>query len=125
MVSVCFIQPCFKSIFCQGNLFFTSYAAWYVGTHESTIFIMRTHWDAINDFMMGKYFHKRLYEYYPQRPVCFVEFLANPSEQTYFLKESSLYIYFLLLVISLFFSGVKFKLLFIGSNHYSCARHNC
>ena len=28
---------------------------------------------------MGKYFHKRLYEYYPKRPVRFVDFLANPS----------------------------------------------
>ena len=29
---------------------------------------MRTHWSAINDFMAGKYFHKRLYEYYPHLP---------------------------------------------------------
>ena len=69
---------------------------------------MRTHWDAINDFMMGKYFHKRLYEYYPQRPICFVDFLANPSDQTYFFKESSLYVYYLLLVISLFFKSLYF-----------------
>ena len=32
----------------------------YVGTHESTIFIVRTHWGAINDFIVSKYFHKRL-----------------------------------------------------------------
>ena len=63
---------------------------------------MRTHWNAINDFKMGKYLHKRLYESYPQRPVRFVDFLANPSDQTFFFKESSLYIYYLLLVISLF-----------------------
>ena len=63
---------------------------------------MRTHWDAINYFMMGKYFHKRLYEYYSQRPARFVEFLANPSDQMHFFKESSLYVYYLLLVISLF-----------------------
>ena len=46
---------------------------------------MGTHWNAINDFMMGKYLHKRLYESYPQRPVHFVDFLANSSYQTYFL----------------------------------------
>ena len=34
--------------------------------------------------MMGKYFLKRLYESYSQRPVRFVDFLANPSDQTYF-----------------------------------------
>ena len=71
--------------------------------HESTIFIMRTHWNAINDLMMGKYFHKRLYESYRQRPVRFVDFLANPSDQKYLFKESSLYVYYLLVVISLFF----------------------
>ena len=71
--------------------------------HESTIFIMRTHWNAINDLMMGKYFHKRLYESYRQRPVPFVDFLANPSDQKYLFKESSLYVYYLLVVISLFF----------------------
>ena len=70
--------------------------------HESTIFIMRTHWNAINDLMMGKYFHKRLYESYRQRPVRFVDFLANPSDQKYLFKESSLYVYYLLVVISLF-----------------------
>ena len=64
---------------------------------------MRTHWDVINDFMMGKYYHKRLYEYYPQRPVRLVDFLVNPFYQTYFFKESSLYVYYLLLVISLFY----------------------
>ena len=76
---------------------------WYVGTHESTIFIMRTHWDAINGLKMGKYLHKRLYEYYPPRSLRFVDFLANSSDQMYFFKESSLYVYYLLLVISLFF----------------------
>ena len=55
----------------------------------------------INDFMMGKYFCKRLY--YLQRPVRFINFLANPFDLTYFIKESSLYVYHLLLVISLFF----------------------
>ena len=75
----------------------------YEGTHESTIFIMRTYWNAINDFMIGNYFHKHSYEYYPKRPVRVVEYLANASDQTYFLKESSLYAYYLLFVISLFF----------------------
>ena len=70
--------------------------------HESTISTMRTHWDVINDFMLGKYFHKRLYGYYAQRPVCPVDFLVNLSDQKYFFKESSLYVYYLL-VISLFF----------------------
>ena len=63
---------------------------------------MGTYWDVINDFMMGKYFHKSFYEYYPQGPIRFADFLANPSNQTYFFKESSLYVYYLL-VISLFF----------------------
>ena len=65
---------------------------------------MRTHWhwNAINDFMMGEYFHKRLYESYPQRPVRFVDFLANPSDETYFFKETYLYVYYVLLVISFF-----------------------
>ena len=58
---------------------------------------------------MGKYFHKRLYDYYPQRPVRFVDFLANPSDQTYFLKESSLYVYYLRLVIFLFFKVYIFS----------------
>ena len=91
------------------KLFFYFLRRWFVGTHESTFFIMRTHWNAINDFMMGKYFHKCLYEYYPQRPVRFVDFLANPSDQTYFFKESSLYVYYLLLVISLFFKVYIFS----------------
>ena len=142
----------------------------YAGTHESTIFIMRTHRDAINDLMIDKCLHKRLYEHCPQRPVRFVDFLANPSDQKYFFKESSLHVYYLPLVISLFLKvyiflqvlqichfascilwyfdfiqvatrnylslgeqiatqmeqclkmfGVKFKLLYIGSNHYFCA----
>ena len=71
--------------------------------HESTIFIMRTHWNAINDLMMGKYFHKRLYESYRQRPVRFVDFLANPSDQKYLFKESSLIIF-----LSLFLCFLKF-----------------
>ena len=62
-----------------------------------------------DDFMKGKYFHKRLYNYYPQRPVRFVDFLANPFDQTYFLKEYSLYVYYLLLVISLFFKVYIFS----------------
>ena len=81
---------------------------WYVGTHESTIFIMCTHWCAINDFIMGEYFHKRLYGHYPQRPVRFVNFLVNSSHQTYFFKKSSLYFYYLLLLISLFFKVYVF-----------------
>ena len=32
----------------------------------------------------------QLYEFYPQRSVCFVDFLANPSEQTYFFNGLSL-----------------------------------
>ena len=44
------------------NLLFSSYVAWYVGTHESLISIMYTHvwsltllfWDTINGFMMGE-----------------------------------------------------------------------
>ena len=60
---------------------------------------MRTYWIAK---MKGKYFHRGLYEYYPQRPVRFVDFLANPTDQTYFFKESSFYVYYFLLVISLF-----------------------
>ena len=53
--------------------------------------------------MMCKCFHKLLYEYYyPQRPVCFLDLLANPSDQTFFLRES-FYVYYILLVISLFF----------------------
>ena len=53
--------------------------------------------------MIGNYFHKHSYEYYPKHPVRVVEYLANASDQTYFLKESSLYAYYLLFVISLFF----------------------
>ena len=46
---------------------------------------MRTHWHAVNNFVMGKYFHKRLYEYYPQRPARFVDFLVNlPTKGTFF-----------------------------------------
>ena len=70
---------------------------------------MRIHWDAINDFMMGKYFHKLLYEPYPQRTVRFFYFLANPSDQTYFSKESSFYVHYLLLIISLFFKVYIFS----------------
>ena len=80
---------------------------WYVGLHESTIFIMRTHWDAINGFMMSKYFHKRLCEHYSQRPVRFVDFLVNPSDQTLFFRESSLSFYYLL-IISLFYKTYNF-----------------
>ena len=47
----------------QENLLFTSSIEWYVRTHESAIFIMGTHWDDINDYITGKYFQKRLYEY--------------------------------------------------------------
>ena len=71
---------------------------------------MCTHWDAINDFMMSKYFHKRLYESNSQRPVRFVDFLANPSDQTHFFKECSLYVCYLLLVISLFFKVYVFSI---------------
>ena len=80
---------------------------WYVGMHESTISTTRTHWDVINDFMLGKYFHKRLYGYYAQRPVCSVDFLVNLSDQKYFFKESSLYVYYLR-VISLFLKFIFF-----------------
>ena len=59
--------------------------------------------------MMGKYFHKRLYESYPQRPLRFVDFLANPFDQTYFFNESSIYVYYLLLVISSFFKVYIFS----------------
>ena len=59
--------------------------------------------NAINDFMMGKYFVIRLYESYLQGPVRFVDFLTNLYDETYFFKESTLYIYYLLLIISLFF----------------------
>ena len=44
-----------------------------------------------------------MYEFYLQRPVWFVDFLANPSEQTYFFNGPSLYVFYILLVISLFF----------------------
>ena len=74
-------NPCVKIIFWV-KLFFTSYISWHIGTFEFIIFIMHTHWDAINDFMMGRYFRKRLDEYYPQCLARFVEFLANPSDQT-------------------------------------------
>ena len=70
---------------------------------------MRTQWDEINDFMIGKYFPKRLYECYFQRPVRFVDFLGNPSDQIYFSKESSLYVYYLLIVISRFFKVYIFS----------------
>ena len=91
-VSVSFIQQYFRIIFCQGNLFFIFYADRMQVL--MIVFVVRTYWDAIYDFIMGKYFHKRLREYYPQ---------SNPSDQTYFLKESSLYVCNLLLIISLFF----------------------
>ena len=97
-------------IFCWRKLFFTSVVAWYAGTHESTIFIMYTHWNATNDFIMDEnfcilfiFFNKRLYEYYSQRLVRFVDFLAKSSDQMYFFNEPSLYVYYLLLVVSLFF----------------------
>ena len=48
-------------IFFFFNLFVTSYVAWYVGTHESTISVMCTNWDATNDFMMGKSFVYNLF----------------------------------------------------------------
>ena len=81
---------------------------------------MRTHWNPINDFMMGKYFDKRLYESYPQRPVCFVDFLANPSDQMYFFKESSLYVYYLLIIISLFFKVFIFSTGTVNMLFYHC-----
>ena len=49
------------------------------------------------------FFNKRLYEYYSQRLVRFVDFLAKSSDQMYFFNEPSLYVYYLLLVVSLFF----------------------
>ena len=67
-------------------------------------------WNAITDFMFDKYsrllffLNKRLYEYYPQRPVRFVYVLANPSEQTYFFNGASFYLYYLLLVLSFLFN---------------------
>ena len=70
---------------------------------------MRTHWNAVNDLIMNKSYHKRLYEFYRQCPVCFVDFLAIPSYQKYFFKVSSSYVYYLLLVISLFFKVYIFS----------------
>ena len=45
---------------------------------------MGTHWNAINDFMMGKYFHKGLYENYLRRPVHSIDFLAKPPTKRTF-----------------------------------------
>ena len=71
---------------------------------------MNTHCEAVSDFAMRKYIrllftflNKRLYEYYPQRPVRSADFSANPSDQTCFFNEPLLYVYYLLLVISLLF----------------------
>ena len=49
------------------------------------------------------FLNKRLYEFYPQRHLRFVDFIPNLSEQIYFFNGPSLYIYYLLLVISLIF----------------------
>ena len=49
------------------------------------------------------FFNKRFSEYYSQRPVRFVDFLAKSSDQMNFFNEPSLYVYYLLLVVSLFF----------------------
>ena len=89
--------------FVKETFFVTSYVTWYVGLHEFTIFIMRTHWDAINGFMMSKYFHKRLCEYYSQRPVRFVDFLVNPSDQKLFLGSPP----FLFIILLLFLCFIK------------------
>ena len=82
---------------------------------------MCDHWrnifsDAINDFMMGKYFclstvffNKRLCDYYPERPVCFVHFLANSPKATYLFSGFSLYVYYLLLAFSLFWKMCTFS----------------
>ena len=48
---------------------------------------MGTHWNAINDFMMGKYFHKGLYENYLQRPVHSIDFLAKPPTKHTFARS--------------------------------------
>lgn len=45
--------------------------------------------------------NKRLYYYYPQRPVRFDHFLANPPKQTYFFNDASIHVYNFLLAISL------------------------
>ena len=50
-----------------------------------------------------------LYEFYSQSPVRFLDFLANPSEQTFFLNGLSLYVYYFLLVTSLFFKDCIFS----------------
>ena len=87
-----------------------SYVTWNLGTHEPTFFIMHTHCEAVSDSAMRKnirllftFLNKRLYEYYPQRLVRSADFLANPSDQTCFFNEPLLYVYYLLLVISLLF----------------------
>ena len=51
-----FYSAVFQSYFLLRKPFLYFVCRWYVGTHESTIFIMRTHSDAINDFKMNKYF---------------------------------------------------------------------
>ena len=52
--------------------------------------------------MMSTNFHKGLFEYYRQRPVRFVDFLANPSDQAYFFKKFTSYVHYLVLDDSFF-----------------------
>ena len=65
-------------------------------------FSLCAHIGMINDFMMSTNFHKGLFEYYRQRPVRFVDFLANPSNQAYFFKKFTSYVHYLVLVDSFF-----------------------
>ena len=53
--------------------------------------------------LLFMFLNKHLYKYYPQLPVRFVNFLANPSEQMYFFNGPPLYVHYLLLVTPLLF----------------------
>ena len=44
-------------------------------------------WLTKSDYMIGKYFHKCLYEYYPKPLLCFVDFLANLFRPNVFLQD--------------------------------------
>ena len=48
--------------------------------------------------MIGKYFHKRLYECYIQLSVGFLDFLANASDKMFFFNKFSISVYFLLII---------------------------
>ena len=63
---------------------------------------MRTHFDVINDFMMGKL----------KGPIRFVGFLVNPSYHTYFINEFSLYVYY---ILSIIFSVFQNQQLFLST----------